>query len=119
MLQPAPGKVVLGGFSQGAMLALDVALHSPSALAGLVVALGDPHRGRASGPPRFEARRGTAGLHEPRARRRAPPLRDRRGPARRPDRAGLPVEWVPFQGGHGIPAGVVDAVGAFLTRVLA
>ena len=32
---------------------------------------------------------------------------------------GLPVEWVAFQGGHGIPAAVVDGVGAFLSRVLA
>jgi len=32
-----PGPVILGGFSQGAMLACDVALHAPTPLVGLVL----------------------------------------------------------------------------------
>jgi phospholipase/carboxylesterase len=32
--------------------------------------------------------------------------------------AGLPVEFIAFNGGHGIPAGVLDALGRFLTRTL-
>ena len=34
------------------------------------------------------------------------------------DAAGMPVEWVPFRGGHAIPPGVTTGLGAFLTRVL-
>jgi hypothetical protein len=32
---------------------------------------------------------------------------------------GMPVEWIPFRGGHGIAPNVVDGVSAFLARVLA
>jgi phospholipase/carboxylesterase len=32
---------------------------------------------------------------------------------------GLPVEWVPFRGGHGIPPEVITGAGDFITRVLA
>jgi phospholipase/carboxylesterase len=39
-LRPAPGQVVLGGFSQGAMLSLDVAVHCDRPLAGLVLMSG-------------------------------------------------------------------------------
>ncbi len=31
---------------------------------------------------------------------------------------GIPVDWVPFRGGHGIPSSVVDGLTAFLRRVL-
>jgi phospholipase/carboxylesterase len=31
---------------------------------------------------------------------------------------GLPVDWVSFQGGHGIAPNVVEGVSAFLGRVL-
>jgi phospholipase/carboxylesterase len=33
-------------------------------------------------------------------------------------KAGMVVEWVPFEGGHGIPPIVMDGVGGFLSRVI-
>ncbi len=117
-LQPAPGKLVLGGFSQGGMLALDVALHSPVALAGLVVLSGTHIAGR-EWAARFEARRGLPVFMSHGRVDEILPFRVAEGLRGVLTAQGLPVEWVPFQGGHGIPAPVADAVGAFLSRVLA
>jgi phospholipase/carboxylesterase len=117
-LQPAPGKLVLGGFSQGGMLALDVALHSPAALAGLVL-LSCTHIAADEWAPRLDARRGLpvfmshGRVDEMLSFAVAEGLRDTLGAH------GLPVEWVPFHGGHGIPPAVADGAGAFLSRVLA
>jgi phospholipase/carboxylesterase len=117
-LQPAPGKVVLGGFSQGAMLALDVALHSPQPLAGLVL-LSGTHIAAGEWASRFEARRGLPIFMSHGRADALLPFAISEGLRDTLVAAGLPVEWVAFQGGHGIPPGVVDTVGAFLSRVLA
>ncbi len=111
------GPLVLGGFSQGAMLSLDVALHDERALAGLVLL---------SGTLLAEVE-WTAGM----ARRRGLPVLQSHGTAdpllpfavatRLRDRlveAGLPVEFIEFPGGHEIPPRVLDRVGAFLGRVM-
>jgi len=117
VLQPAPGKIVLGGFSQGAMLSLDVALHSSQALAGLVL-LSGTHTAAREWATRFQERRGLpVFMSHGRGDELLPfgiaeTLRDTLAAE------GLPVEWVAFQGGHGIPPGVVDGVGKFLSRVL-
>jgi phospholipase/carboxylesterase len=118
VLTPAPGKVVLGGFSQGAMLSLDVALHSSSALAGLVL-LSGTHIAAREWAPRFDARRGTPVFMSHGRIDDLLPFAIAEGLRETLIGRGLPVEWAAFQGGHGIPAGVVDAAGAFLTRVLA
>jgi phospholipase/carboxylesterase len=31
---------------------------------------------------------------------------------------GLPVDWVPFRGGHAIPPAVIDGVGTFLRKTI-
>ncbi len=118
VLQPPPGKLVLGGFSQGAMLSLDVALHSPSALAGLVL-LSGTHIAANEWAPRFEQRRGTPVFMSHGRIDELLPFPIAEGLRDQLIAHGLPVQWVAFQGGHGIPAGVVDGVGAFLSRVLA
>jgi phospholipase/carboxylesterase len=116
-LRPSPGQVVLGGFSQGAMLALDVALHSDRALAGLVLMSGT-HLAAKEWSKRYEQRRGlpvfmSHGDQDPML-----PFDGAEGLGQTLVAAGLQVEWLPFRGGHGIPWEVVEAVGGFLCRVL-
>jgi phospholipase/carboxylesterase len=116
-LGPPPGRVVLGGFSQGAMLSLDVALRSSRTLAGLVLMSGT-HIAANEWAPRLAERRSlpafmSHGQEDPILRFSvAEGLKDTLVAA------GLSVEWVPFRGGHGIPPQVVDRAGAFLGRVL-
>lgn len=107
--------VYLGGFSQGAMLATDVVLRSERPFAGLVVlsgmllarntwtALAPRHAGL-----RVFQSHGTSDpvlpfpvaeeLHQELAR------------------AGLPVDWHAFSGGHGIPRSVLTALSRFLIQ---
>jgi phospholipase/carboxylesterase len=109
-------KVVLGGFSQGAMLSLDVALHTDRAFAGLVLMSGTLIAER-EWAPRIAARRGLRVLQSHGQRDPLLPfavaerLRDlmREG--------GLDVTWVPFRGQHEIPPPVVAAAGDFLTSL--
>jgi phospholipase/carboxylesterase len=110
-------RLVLGGFSQGAMLALDVALRSERKLAGLVLMSGTllaedewtPLMVRRSGLPVLQSH----GRDDPLLPFSiAEQLRDRLR------EAGLDVEWTPFSGGHGISDGIVNALGAFVTRVV-
>ena len=109
--------VVLGGFSQGAMLALDVALHRASPLAGVVQLSGTliaepewtPLLPRMAGVPVFMAH----GRRDPLLPFAiAELLRDRL------IAAGANVEWHAFDGGHEIPQRVLDALGTFLSVVI-
>jgi phospholipase/carboxylesterase len=110
-------RIVLGGFSQGAMLSLDVALHLGRPLAGLILMSGtliaEP-----VWTPRMQALRGLRVLQSHGQRDGLLPfpvaekLRDLM------KAAGLDVTWVPFRGQHEIPPPVVAAVGDFL-RALA
>jgi phospholipase/carboxylesterase len=105
-----PSKLVLGGFSQGSMLACDVALRTERPLAGVVVLSGALVAADAWAPlvanrrslPVFQSH-GTADPLLPFPQAEA--LRDlwRQG--------GAEVTWVPFRGGHEIPGTVVDALG--------
>jgi phospholipase/carboxylesterase len=117
VLRPAPGKVVLGGFSQGAMLALDVALRSGRDLAGLVLMSGSQIAAR-QWAPRFEARRGLPVLMSHGRDDELLPYSVAEGLRDALVAHGWAVEWIPFRGGHGIPPNVLDAVGSFLNRVL-
>jgi phospholipase/carboxylesterase len=106
-------KLVIGGFSQGAMLALDIALHRQTPPAGLVlmsttwVAAKDwePRFGSLAGVP-IVMSHGRNDMLLPFSVSEA--LRDRLRTA------GANVEWHQFVGGHEIPPAVLDAVGAFL-----
>ena len=116
-LRPPRGKIVLGGFSQGAMLGLDVALRSARPLAGLALLSGTPVATE-EWAKCFDGRRGlpifmSHGQDDPILPfDLAGELRDTLASH------GMSVEWVPFRGGHGIPSNVVDGLGAFLRRVL-
>lgn len=103
----------LGGFSQGAMLACDVALRTEEPLAGLALMSGTLLC-EEEWIPRMAHR---AGLRALVSHGRQDPilpfslaerLRDELG------RAGLDVSWVPFSGGHGIAPEVLDTLGRLL-----
>jgi phospholipase/carboxylesterase len=116
-LHPPPGKIVLGGFSQGAMLSLDVALRSSRALAGLVLMSGT-HIAAGEWEAHFDLRRDLPVFM---SHGRADALLPFSVAERLRDTLvahGLRVEWVPFDGGHGIPPNVTDKLSAFFHRVL-
>ncbi|MDH5587223.1 MAG: phospholipase, partial [Nitrospirota bacterium] len=111
------GSLVIGGFSQGAMLSTDLALHSDIPLAGLALLSGTliakqewltrlPNR---QGLPVFQSH----GIDDPiLSFSMAQQLRDHI------QAAGLPVNWVEFHGGHEIPVQVLNGLGTFLHDVL-
>jgi phospholipase/carboxylesterase len=107
------GRVVLGGFSQGSMLALDLALRSPTPPAAVCVlsgALVNESEWRNLAPQRaglavFQSHGRQDGiLMYP----QATALRDML------TEAGLDVQFVPFDGQHEIPAIVIHQLARFL-----
>jgi len=114
--QLTDAQLVLGGFSQGAMMALDVALHAAAPPAGLVLMSGtflaEPVWG-----PRFAKLAGVPVLMSHGRRDQLLPFSASETLRDRLRAAGANVEWVDFLGGHEIPPVVVDAVGAFLQKI--
>ncbi|MSP60975.1 MAG: esterase [Myxococcales bacterium] len=112
----APPKLILGGFSQGAMLACDVALHSDRPLAGLVLMSGTllaEEEWKKLAPRRL-------GLRVVQSHGSEDPLLPVDGAERLRgllEGAGLAVEWVRFRGGHEIPERVLERMGALITEV--
>jgi phospholipase/carboxylesterase len=110
---PPKAALVLGGFSQGAMVAGQVAFTSDAPLAAVVLLSVTPvdeatwRRGfaRRRGTPIFMAHgRADRSLSFAAARRLRNEMRA----------AGLDVTWFPFQGGHEIPSVVIEAMNRFL-----
>ena len=114
----AADRVVLGGFSQGAMLALDVALHRAAPPAGLLLMSGTllaeslwrPRMPQLRGVPVLVAHGRSDTLLPFYA---AELLRDQL------TEAGAEVAWQPFSGGHEIPGAVLAAADRVLQRVAA
>jgi phospholipase/carboxylesterase len=109
-------KIVLGGFSQGAMLSCDVALRSERPLAGLALLSAtllskDIWRAgmtnRKSLPVLQTHGRVDAVLSHELAVQLRDLLRDE----------GLQVEWLEFNGGHELPSSVLEALSRFITKV--
>ena len=105
-------RVILGGFSQGAMVALDVALNDGRPLRGVALLSGTlvNERGVLA---RVHTRRGLRVLvaHSPEDQVLPFELASRL--ARTLGEGGWRVTWLPFGGGHAITAEVVDALGVF------
>ncbi len=106
-------EVVLGGFSQGAMLALDVALHRPAPPAGLILMSGtllaesewSPRMASLKGVPVMQSH----GKHDTLLPFSiAELLRDQL------IAAGAVVDWQPFAGAHEIPPPVLAAAAKLL-----
>jgi phospholipase/carboxylesterase len=108
--------VVLGGFSQGAMLAVDTALASkphPGALvvlSGTLVAEAEWTAALAAARPPIPVFMSHGRVDPVLPFRLAEALRERVAAA------GHPVTWVPFGGGHEIPRAVLAALESFLPR---
>lgn len=111
-----PEQMVLGGFSQGAMLACDAALRSTHPFAGLAVLSGTV-LARDEWLPLMSGRRGLRVLQSHGRSDNVLPyflaehLRDLLTDA------GAVVDWVGFDGGHEIPETVLNQFGAFLHKV--
>lgn len=114
LLAKVPEPIVLGGFSQGAMLSADIAFQTDQPLAGLVLLSGTTVN-EAAWADRFPGRRrlpifiahgrqdsvlSFAAMERFQARLAA---------------TGLDVTWFPFEGGHAIPDEVIVALNAFLS----
>ena len=110
-------QTVLGGFSQGAMLACDVALRTGRPLAGVVLMSGSficrpewlrllPER---TGLRVFQSH----GAQDPML-----PFALALELRQAMNAAGIPVDFVKFRGGHEIPPQVIAGASAFLGRVL-
>jgi phospholipase/carboxylesterase len=107
------GPLILGGFSQGAMLSCDVALHDPRPLAGLVLMSG-ALIARSEWAPRAAMRRGLRVVQSHGTE--DPLLPFAAGEALREllRAGGAEVDWVPFRGGHTIAPPVLPRVGALI-----
>lgn len=107
------GPVLLGGFSQGAMVASEVAFRSRVPLAALIILSGtlvdEP-----SWEAHFGERRGLRVFLAHGRQDRTLPFDASERFRRKLEAAGLHVTWCPFDGGHEIPASVVTALNAFL-----
>jgi phospholipase/carboxylesterase len=106
--------VTLGGFSQGAMLSTDVALHVPSALRALVVL-----SGTLLAEPLWDERLTKSSFRGPvfMSHGRFDPILPfamAEGLKEKLERAGHAVSWQPFAGAHEIPMPVIEALQAFL-----
>ncbi len=114
----SPRTLVLGGFSQGAILACDLALRSTRPLAGLVFLSGarvthgewSPLYRTRAGLPAFVSH----GRHDPMLS-----FRVAEELAAELAVAGLPTTFVPFEGAHEVPLLPLRELRKFLTRVLA
>jgi phospholipase/carboxylesterase len=112
----AATELVLGGFSQGAMLSLDVALHSERKLAALVLMSATliasdewiPRMPKRAGLPVLQSHgRSDPLLPFSLAERLSGLLKD----------AGLATQFLAFNGGHTISLGVLDDLGKLVERV--
>ena len=110
--------LLLGGFSQGAMVASEVAFTSEAPLRALVLLSGTTVD-EASWTPGLPRRRGLPVFLSHGRSDRVLPFEIAERLRARLEAAGLRVTWCPFDGGHEIPAEVVVALNRFLREVLA
>ncbi len=111
-----PEQTVIGGFSQGAMLATDIVLRTSRPFAGLAL-LSGTLISRDEWLPLMGARRGLPVLQ---SHGRADPVLPFEVAERLRDElvaAGLQVEFLAFNGGHGIPGGVLEGLTRLIRRL--
>jgi phospholipase/carboxylesterase len=107
-------RLVLGGFSQGAMLAMDVALRTERKLSGLVLLSGS-YIAEREWKPRMSARNGTPVFQSHGATDPILPFEVAERLRGELSDAGLDVEFHRFAGGHGIPPEVMNELGRWLS----
>ena len=116
-LHVASGELLIGGFSQGAMLACDIVLRTDQDFAGLVLLSGSLIAknewaaliSRRKGLPVFQSHGTDDPILSPVV---AQQLREML------TTEGIPVEWHEFRGGHEIPMDILERLGVFIKEVL-
>ncbi|AKF07265.1 alpha/beta hydrolase [Sandaracinus amylolyticus] len=111
-------RIVLGGFSQGAMLALDVALHDPRPLAGLVLMSGTLVD-EAEWGARFASRRGLRAYVSHGREDDVLPFANTERLVSLMREGGLDVRFRPFTGGHVATPEVSTEIATFVREVTA
>jgi phospholipase/carboxylesterase len=112
----APEKTIIGGFSQGAMLATDLVLRTTRPFGGLAI-LSGTLISREEWLPLMKAR---AGLPVLQSHGRADPVLPFAVAEQLRDAllaADLALEFIPFNGGHGIPGSVLEGLAKQIGRV--
>lgn len=109
-------RIVLGGFSQGAMLTTDVVLHDDRALAGIILMSGS-FVNEAEWTARMPSRRGLRVLMTHGRSDDVLPVEPDAMLAGRMRDAGIDVRFFQFDGGHEVTPAVGDQVTAFLRDI--
>ena len=109
-------RIILGGFSQGAMLTMDVALHDERPLAGVMLMSGSLVDSD-EWVPRMPSRRGLRVLQAHGRRDEVLPFGPAEELSERLRESGVDVRFVPFDGAHEVTAEVSEAVSAFVREV--
>lgn len=117
-LKVTPEKIVLGGFSQGAMLACDVTLRTDRPFVGLVL-LSGTLLAKEEWVPLMSKRQGLRVLQSHGREDPLLPISLAEQLRELLSQAGLVVDWVDFQGAHEIPLAVVNRLGTFLKAIAA
>ncbi|MFW5876299.1 MAG: alpha/beta hydrolase [Myxococcota bacterium] len=108
-------QMMLGGFSQGAMLALDVALHAPEPPAGVAVLSGAPVA-MSEWEPRLARLRGVPVLISHGRGDRLLSFQAAERLSGQLEEAGARVTFMPFDGGHTIPGPVRGRLADWMDR---
>lgn len=110
------GRVVLGGFSQGAIVASEVAFRSKVPLSALIL-LSATLVDEPSWETDFRQRRELPVFIAHGRRDRVLPFEVADRFRQKLQAAGISVTWCPFEGGHEIPAAVIVALNQFIGRL--
>ena len=116
LLADVPGPIVLGGFSQGAMLSAEIAFQTDQELAALVL-LGGTTVNEAAWVKRFPGRRMMPIFIAHGRIDGVLPFATMERFQARLKAAGLNVTWFPYDGGHDIPDEVIRALNAFVATL--
>jgi phospholipase/carboxylesterase len=116
LLNDVPGPIMLGGFSQGAMLSAEIAFQTDQDLAALVL-IGGTTVNESAWAERFPGRRAMPIFIAHGRQDAVLPFATMERFQSRIKAAGLDVTWFPYEGGHEIPDEVIAAVNAFLAGV--
>ena len=109
-------RIVLGGFSQGAMLSMDVALHDDRPLAGVLL-LSGTLVDQNEWVPRMPSRRGLRVLQTHGRQDDRLPFAPAEELSVRLRESGVDLRFLPFEGNHEITGEVSTAVSAFVNEV--
>ncbi|MBI3554350.1 MAG: esterase [Elusimicrobia bacterium] len=109
-------KLIIGGFSQGAILAVDLALRSPEPPLGLAILSGNlvNEKGWRELAPKRK------GLRFLQSHGKSDPILGYEGAKRLTGvllEGGLTGELLTFEGGHGIPLAVIEELGKFIEKL--